>query len=111
MLRDGREVATVPTSSLDHRRLVNLLVGEELAVAHHEAETLQPERERLSGLDGQSGGERPALSLRGITGRLTRRLLHRLPGGQITGMRRTSPAQAARRCWVPPSGPPAGPAR
>jgi ribose transport system ATP-binding protein len=35
VLRDGREVATVPTSSLDHRRLVDLLVGEELAVAHH----------------------------------------------------------------------------
>jgi ribose transport system ATP-binding protein len=86
VLRDGREVATVPTSSLDHRRLVDLLVGEELAVAHHEAQTLQPERERPSGLDGRPGGERPALSLRGITAASLDGFSADFTAGQITGI-------------------------
>jgi ribose transport system ATP-binding protein len=86
VLRDGREVATVPTSSLDHRRLVDLLVGEELAVAHHEAETLQPERERPSGLEGRPGGERPALSLRGITAASLDGFSADFRAGQITGI-------------------------
>ena len=109
VLRDGREVATVPTS-LDHRRLVNLLVGEELTVAHHEAETLESEGKGPSGRDGQAGGSGrpcrcggspPPLSAasRPISGR------GRSPGSPA------SPAQAAKRCWAPPSGPSAGPAR
>ena len=74
VLRDGREVATVPTSSLDHRRLVNLLVGEELAVAHHVAEALPAE------------GERPALSLRGITAASLDGFSADIRAGQITGI-------------------------
>ena len=80
VLRDGREVATVPTSSLDHRRLVNLLVGEELAVAHHEAETLQPDGRGHPAWTGGPAGSSPALSLREITAVVARRLLRRLQG-------------------------------
>ena len=74
VLRDGREVATVPTSSLDHHRLVDLLVGEELAVAHHVAEALPAE------------GERPALSLRGITGASLDGFSADIRAGEITGI-------------------------
>ncbi|MCW2909144.1 MAG: Monosaccharide-transporting ATPase [Actinomycetia bacterium] len=74
VLRDGREVAAVPTSSLDHRRLVDLLVGEELTAAHHVAETLPAE------------GERPALSLRGITGASLDGFSADFGAGQITGI-------------------------
>ena len=74
VLRDGREVATMPTSALDHRSLVDLLVGEELAVAHQEAEALPPE------------GERPALSLRGITATSLDGFSADIRAGQITGI-------------------------
>jgi ribose transport system ATP-binding protein len=74
VLRDGREVATVPASSLDHRRLVDLLVGEELTVAHQVAETLPAE------------GERPALSLRGLTTASLEDFSADIRAGQITGI-------------------------
>ena len=87
-----------PDASLDHRRLVHLLVGGELAVAHHEAETLPPERERPSGLDGQSGGERPACRCGGSP-------VASLDGFSAdfraarSSVSPASPDQAARRCW------------
>ncbi len=74
VLRDGREVATVPTSSLDHHRLVDLLVGEELATAHQVAETLSAE------------GERPALSLRGLAAASLEDFSADIRAGQITGI-------------------------
>jgi ribose transport system ATP-binding protein len=86
VLRDGREVATVPTSSLDHRRLVDLLVGEELTVAHHEAETLQSERDGPPEGEGPSEGEGPALSLRGITAASLDGFSADIGAGQITGI-------------------------
>jgi ribose transport system ATP-binding protein len=86
VLRDGRKVATVPTSSLDHRRLVDLLVGEELTVAHREAETLQTAREGPSEEEGPSEGDRPALSLRGITAVSLDAFSADFGAGQITGI-------------------------
>lgn len=86
VLRDGRKVATVPTSSLDHRRLVDLLVGEELTVAHHEAETLQPAREGPYEGQGAPEGEQPALSLRGITAAPLDGFSADISSGQITGI-------------------------
>ena len=85
VLRDGRGVATLPTSSLDHRRLVNLLVGEELTVAHHEAQTLQSEQEGPSQAEGPAG-QRPALSLRGITAASLDGFSADFRAGQITGI-------------------------
>jgi ribose transport system ATP-binding protein len=80
VLRDGREVATLPTSSLDHRRLVDLLVGEELTTAHHLAETLPP------GEEGLAEGERPALALRAITAASLDGFSADISAGQITGI-------------------------
>lgn len=74
VLRDGREVATRPTSALDRRGLVDLLVGEELTVAHHAAEVLPAD------------GERPALSLRGITAASLHGFSADIRAGQITGI-------------------------
>jgi ribose transport system ATP-binding protein len=74
VLRDGREVATLPTSALDRRRLVDLLVGEELTVAHHAAEVLPAQ------------GERPALSLRDVTADALHGFTADIQAGQITGM-------------------------
>jgi ribose transport system ATP-binding protein len=86
VLRDGRKVATVPTSSLDHRRLVDLLVGGELTVAHHEAETLQPAREGPYEGQGAPEVEQPALSLRGITAAPLDGFSADISSGQITGI-------------------------
>jgi ribose transport system ATP-binding protein len=80
VLRDGREVATVPTSSLDHRRLVDLLVGEELTAAHHVAETLP------GGGEWPAEGEQPALSLRGITAASLEGFSADIRVGHITGI-------------------------
>jgi ribose transport system ATP-binding protein len=80
VLRDGREVAMVPTSSLDHRRLVDLLVGEELTAAHHVAETLP------AGGEWPAEGEQPALSLRGITAASLEGFSADIRVGRITGI-------------------------
>lgn len=44
VLRDGRKVTTVPVSSLDKRRLVSLLVGDEFEEAHAESAAVHAER-------------------------------------------------------------------
>lgn len=74
VLRDGREVATLPTPALDRRRLVDLLVGEEFTVAHHAAEVLPAE----AGC--------PALSLRGLTADSLRGFSADIRAGHITGI-------------------------
>jgi ribose transport system ATP-binding protein len=70
----------VPTSSLDHRRLVDLLVGEELTAAHHVAETLP------AGGEWPAEGEQPALSLRGITAASLEGFSADIRVGRITGI-------------------------
>jgi ribose transport system ATP-binding protein len=86
VLRDGREVATVPTSSLDHRRLVDLLVGEELAVAHQVAEALPADGAGPADGQGAAEVERPALSLRRITAASLDGFSADIRAGQITGI-------------------------
>jgi len=43
VLRDGRKAATEPTSALDRKRLINLLVGSEFDEIHAVSESLQTE--------------------------------------------------------------------
>jgi ribose transport system ATP-binding protein len=74
VLRDGREVATRPTTALDRGSLVDLLVGEELTVARHSAEVLPAE------------ASRPALSLREVTAASLHGFSADIQAGQITGI-------------------------
>jgi ribose transport system ATP-binding protein len=74
VLRDARKVATVPISALDHRRLVDLLVGEELTVAHRAAEALPAE------------GEHPALQWHQVRAEALRGFSADIWAGQITGV-------------------------
>lgn len=74
VLREGQKVATVPTSALDHRRLVDLLVGEELEAAHRVAESLPPE------------GDRPALQWHQVTAEALDSFSADVWAGQITGL-------------------------
>ena len=74
VLRDGRRVATEPTAALDRPRLIDLLVGDEFAVAHAVADRLP------------AAGTRPALSLRGVSAESLAGVSAEFAAGQITGI-------------------------
>ncbi len=71
VLRDGHRVATVPVPSLDKRRLIALLVGDELG------ELPSPE-------PGRAGGA-PALSVQGLRGPGVAGVTFRAEPGEILG--------------------------
>ncbi len=75
VLRDGHKAATEPTSALDRRRLINLLIGSELDEIHAAVEHLHTPTD-----------EQPVLDVQNMTAVPVRDISFSVPAGDVVGV-------------------------